>query len=117
MDILGKLGAFAPGGKSGGDATALEEMRGLIAAISHSQAVIEFCLDGTILTANDSFLHALGYTLSEIQGKHQSLFVEPAFRESAEYRAFWAKLGRGEYDDAVYKPLGKIDRRSGADSN
>jgi methyl-accepting chemotaxis protein len=90
--------------------TALDELRGQIAAINKSQAVIEFALDGTILTANENFLDALGYTLSEIQGKHHRLFVDPAYRESADYRAFWAKLARGEYDAAVYKRLGKGGR-------
>lgn len=51
------------------------------------QAIIEFEFDGTILTANDSFLCALGYSLLEIEGKHHSPFVELAFRESSEYRA------------------------------
>jgi methyl-accepting chemotaxis protein len=107
MSIIGKFGAILSGGRSVGDNSAFDDMRGQIAAINKSQAVIEFGLDGTILTANDNFLHALGYTLSEVQGKHHSLFVEHAFRESAEYRAFWAKLGRGEYDAAAYKRIGK----------
>jgi methyl-accepting chemotaxis protein len=86
---------------------AFDEMRGQIAAINRSQAVIEFDLDGTILTANDNCLHALGYALNEIQGKHHSLFVEPSYRGSAEYGAFWAKLRRGNYDTAVHKRIGK----------
>jgi len=111
MSIFGKsFGAPGSGGNSAGDASSLDDLRGQIAAINKSQAVIEFGLDGTILTANDNFLRALGYTLSEIQGKHHSLFVDPAFRDSAEYRTFWAKLGRGEYDAAVYKRLGKGGR-------
>ena len=57
-------------------------------AISKSQAVIEFDMDGKIITANQNFLDALGYRLEEIQGKHHSMFVTPAMRESAEYRAF-----------------------------
>lgn len=65
------------------------------AAISRSQAVIEFDPAGNILTANQNFLKALGYSLAEIQGKHHSMFVEPAMRDSAAYREFWAALGRG----------------------
>ena len=61
------------------------------AAISKSQAVIEFEMDGTIITANQNFLGALGYRLEEIQGKHHSMFVAPDVRESAEYREFWAE--------------------------
>src|SRR5215475_1302170 len=76
-------------------------------AISKSQAVIEFNLDGTIVTANQNFLSAMGYTLPEIAGKHHSMFVEPALRESAEYREFWERLRRGEHQSAEYKRLGK----------
>jgi methyl-accepting chemotaxis protein len=83
---------------------------GKIAAIGRSQAVIEFNLDGTIITANDIFLSVLGYTLAEIEGKHHSLFVEPATRDSAAYREFWASLNRGEYQAAEYKRIGKGGR-------
>ena len=78
-----------------------------VEAISKSQAVIEFNPDGTIVTANENFLKTLGYSLGEIQGKHHSMFVEPAMRESAAYREFWAKLNRGEYQSAEYKRIGK----------
>ena len=83
------------------------EDAGKIEAILRAQAVIEFTMDGTIITANENFLKTLGYTLAEIQGKHHSMFVEPAMRESAEYREFWAKLNRGEYSAAEYKRIGK----------
>jgi methyl-accepting chemotaxis protein len=77
------------------------------AAISRAQAVIEFNLDGSIITANENFLNALGYSLSEIQGKHHSMFVAPAERDSAAYREFWAALNRGEFQAAEYKRIGK----------
>ena len=80
---------------------------GQIEAIRKSQAVIEFDLDGTILTANDNFLKTVGYSLGEIKGKHHSMFVEPAHKNSAEYKAFWDALGRGEYQAAEYKRIGK----------
>jgi methyl-accepting chemotaxis protein len=83
------------------------DLSGKIEAIGRSQAVIEFNLDGTIITANDNFLQTLGYTLPEIQGKHHSMFAEPAYVASPEYKAFWAKLGRGEYDAGQYKRIGK----------
>jgi methyl-accepting chemotaxis protein len=80
------------------------------AAISRSQAVIEFNLDGTIVTANENFLKTIGYSLAEIQGKHHSMFVEPALRDTAAYREFWQSLGRGEYRSAEYKRIGKGGR-------
>jgi methyl-accepting chemotaxis protein len=83
------------------------DLAGQIAAIGKSQAVIEFNMDGTIITANDNFLRVLGYSLSEIKGKHHSMFVEAAERDSAAYREFWASLNRGEYQVAEYKRIGK----------
>ena len=81
--------------------------KALVAAISRSQAVIEFTLDGTILTANDNFLKTLGYALGEIQGKHHGMFVDPSEHDGAAYRDFWAALRRGEYQAAEYKRIGK----------
>jgi methyl-accepting chemotaxis protein len=79
-------------------------------AISRSQAVIDFKLDGTIVTANENFLNALGYSLDEICGKHHSMFVEPAVRDSDDYREFWAKLGQGEFQAGQYRRIGKGGR-------
>ncbi len=83
------------------------DLLGQVNAIGKSQAVIEFNLDGSIITANANFLDALGYTLGEIQGKHHSMFVEPSFRDSPEYAAFWRKLAAGEYQADQYKRIGK----------
>jgi methyl-accepting chemotaxis protein len=80
---------------------------GQIAAIGKSQAVIEFNMDGTIVTANENFLATLGYSLAEIQGKHHSMFVDPAERASADYREFWARLNRGEYQAGEYRRFGR----------
>ncbi|MGZ5538059.1 MAG: methyl-accepting chemotaxis protein [Chthoniobacterales bacterium] len=80
---------------------------GIVAAINRVAAVIEFSLDGTILDANDNFLSLMGYTLDEIKGKHHALLVEPHYAQSAEYKAFWEKLARGEFDAAGYKRIGK----------
>jgi len=80
---------------------------GQITAIGKSQAVIEFNTDGTILTANANFLNAMGYRLDEVQGKHHSMFVEPSYRDSTEYRLFWDQLNRGEFQAAEYKRIGK----------
>lgn len=80
---------------------------GQVSAISKSQAVIEFEMDGTIITANENFLGVLGYTLDEIQGQHHRMFVETAYGNSADYREFWAKLNRGEYISDAFKRVGK----------
>jgi methyl-accepting chemotaxis protein len=83
------------------------EDAGKISAIGRAQAVIEFQLDGTIITANENFLATVGYRLEEIQGKHHQIFVAPAEHDSAAYREFWAKLSRGELQSGEYKRIGK----------
>ena len=83
------------------------DFAGQLGAIGKSQAVIEFSMDGRILTANENFLKALGYGLDEIVGRHHSMFADAAHAASAEYRAFWEKLGRGEFDAGQYKRIGK----------
>lgn len=82
------------------------EDEGKIAAISKAQAVIEFSLDGTILTANENFLKTLGYSLSEIQGKHHRMFCDGHYAGTPEYQQFWAKLNRGEFDSGRYMRKG-----------
>ena len=79
---------------------------GMLEAINKVQAVIEFDLDGTIRQANGNFLNAVGYSLDQVQGRHHSMFVEPAQAASHDYRAFWDKLGRGEFDAGQYKRIG-----------
>ena len=93
--------------RSSGTKVSQQELLGIYAAINRAQAVIEFALDGTIVTANDNFLNAMGYTLEEIRGKHHSMFVDPAFRSSDEYRVFWERLGHGEYEAGEFKRIGK----------
>ena len=80
---------------------------GQIDAINKAQAVIHFNMDGTIIDANENFLNTLGYNLSDIQGKHHSMFVETAYGASAEYKEFWKKLNHGEFQTAEYKRIGK----------
>ena len=86
------------------------EDAGKMAAIDRAQAVIEFQLDGTIITANENFLKTMGYSLDEVRGQHHSMFAEPALKTSAAYRDFWATLNRGEYLAGEYKRLGKGGR-------
>ena len=81
-----------------------------LAALSKSQAMIEFTPDGTIVTANENFLDALGYTLADIKGQHHRIFVDPAYAQGAEYAEFWRRLGRGEFNAGEYKRLGKGGR-------
>jgi len=69
--------------------------------------VIEFELDGTIITANDNFLTVLGYTLAEVKGQHHRMFVDPDDAGRPEYAAFWDQLRRGEYVAKEFRRIGK----------
>lgn len=84
-----------------------DETKATLEALSRSQATIEFKPDGTILTANQNFLTALGYTIDEIKGRHHGMFVDPAYRNSPEYSEFWQKLQRGEFQSAEFKRIAK----------
>lgn len=83
------------------------EFEGKMIAISKAQAVIEFNLDGTIINANENFLLTTGYSLNEIQNRHHRIFCDPAYANSNEYRLFWEKLNRGEFDSGEYQRFGK----------
>jgi methyl-accepting chemotaxis protein len=82
-----------------------------LAAISKSQAIIEFALDGTVLTANENFLETMGYTLDEVRGQHHRIFVDPTYAQSTEHAEFWRRLGRGEFASGEYLRLGKGGKR------
>jgi len=81
--------------------------KGQITAINKAQGVVELGMDGTIRSANDNFLRAMGYSAEEVQGRHYNMFVEPSTHASAEHRAFWDKLGRGEYEAGRVKRIAR----------
>ena len=85
----------------------IAEYEGMVRAIQRAQAVIEFDLDGKVLSANENFLRIFGYTLEEIVGKHHRIFCEPGYAESADYARFWQKLARGEYVADEFKRVSK----------
>ena len=78
-----------------------------IRAVDRAHAIIEFDLQGIILTANENFLTTMGYSLEEIQDKHHRIFVEPSYASSQEYQDFWDTLARGEFHAGEYRRLGK----------
>ena len=83
------------------------DYQGQISGINRVQGIIEFDLTGKIIAVNENFAHTTGYSEKEMVGNHHSMFVEPAYRTSHEYKAFWEKLNRGEADVAQYKRIGK----------
>jgi methyl-accepting chemotaxis protein len=88
----------------------IDVLRGEINAINRVQAVIHFDLSGNVIEANQNFLQAMGYTLGEIQGRHHSMFVDPAYARSSEYEDFWRKLRSGEFVSAEFKRIAKGGR-------
>ena len=83
------------------------ESKTVLEALGRSQAIIEFNLDGTIITANENFCRALGYDLNEIKGKHHRIFCDPAYTATQDYRDFWAMLNRGQFESREYKRIRK----------
>ncbi len=83
---------------------------GKIAAIDRAQAIIEFATDGTVITANDNFLKAMGYTLAEIKGQHHRMFCDPDYVASQDYDRFWQRLAAGELIADEFRRIGKNDR-------
>ncbi|AZL70569.1 PAS domain S-box protein [Pseudomonas oryziphila] len=81
------------------------EHESLIKALMRSTAVIEFNLDGQVLTANDRFLQGMGYSLEQVRGKHHRMFCDPEEANSPEYKAFWEKLRRGEFVAERFKRI------------
>ena len=86
------------------------EDAGQLAAFSRAQAIIEFNLDGSIITANELFLNSVGYKLDEIRGKHHSIFLPPAERNTPAYKNFWLSLKSGRYQHGEFKRIAKDGR-------
>ncbi len=81
--------------------------RRVLKALGRSQAIVEFEPNGKVIAANENFCRLLGCEPAEIKGKHHSQFVDPETAKSPDYKAFWARLGRGEFDAGEYKRIGK----------
>ncbi|MDW6094658.1 methyl-accepting chemotaxis protein [Vibrio rhizosphaerae] len=86
---------------------ASREHEDMIAALLRSTAVIEFDLNGHVLTANDNFLRTMGYKKEQIIGKHHRIFCEPELYNSPEYEDFWRELKRGNFISDRFKRIDK----------
>lgn len=87
--------------------TRRQEQESMVNAISRSMAIIEFNMNGEIITANENFLAATHYALHDIQGQHHRIFCESSLSDSSEYAGFWASLNRGEFQSGRYKRVDK----------
>lgn len=88
------------------DKLALLEAQARLAAISKSQAIIEFDPQGHVLHANDNFLQAMGYRLDEVVGQHHRLFVARE-DQNADHEAFWQSLRDGRYQSREFRRINK----------
>ncbi|RVU06489.1 PAS domain S-box protein [Novosphingobium umbonatum] len=86
------------------------EYEAKVNAIGRALAVIEFDMDGNVLSANENFLRAMGYSLRELVGQHHSMFCSPDYIRTSEYADFWLKLNRGEQHSGRFHRVGKYDR-------
>jgi len=92
------------------DVTDARLNEGKMNALQVSQAIVEFDTSGNFITANKNFLAVMGYSIAELAGQHHSLFVEPAYRNSDEYRQFWERLNRGETISEKFRRVAKGSR-------
>ncbi len=96
--------------QSAGRAGASEDLENKMTAIQRSQAVIEFNLDGTIITANPNFTSTMGYSLAEIVGAHHRMFVDPDEVRSQDYLDFWRDLNDGRFVARKFRRVAKGGR-------
>jgi methyl-accepting chemotaxis protein len=81
--------------------------QGQLEAIHKAQAVVEYAMDGTVISANENFLRATGYSIEEIRGKHDRQLAGGAATQSDAAARLWEKLRRGEFDAGLYRGAGK----------
>jgi methyl-accepting chemotaxis protein len=83
------------------------EVAAKLHALDRNLAIIEFTVDGKIIAANSKFLDAMGYTTAALRGKHHSMFLDPGVQDSEEYKTFWDRLRRGEFQTAEFRRIAR----------
>jgi len=106
-DVLQTMTGMASENDSDEQKLTTADFQGQIEGINLSQAVIQFHPDGTIISANDNFLNAIGYSASEVTGQHHRIFVEQGYKDSVEYQTFWRDLAAGQSRVGEFKRIGK----------
>jgi methyl-accepting chemotaxis protein len=104
------MGLFGGTNKKKLTESRLKDVDNKLAAISKSQALIEFNLDGTVIMANQNFYDVMGYTASEVEGRHHSQFMDPSDAAAQEYRDFWHDLNQGKFVARKFRRLAKGGR-------
>ncbi|QMS75534.1 methyl-accepting chemotaxis protein [Aeromonas veronii] len=78
----------------------LLSQQAVVTALDRSLAVIEFTPGGEVIAANGNFLHTMGYTLAQVQGKHHRIFCDDQFYRDQPH--FWDELGRGQFKSGLF---------------
>ncbi|MFM4982355.1 methyl-accepting chemotaxis protein [Aeromonas veronii] len=78
----------------------LLSQQAVVTALDRSLAVIEFTPGGEVISANGNFLHTMGYTLAQVQGKHHRIFCDDQFYRDQPH--FWDELGRGQFKSGLF---------------
>ncbi|WP_429013859.1 methyl-accepting chemotaxis protein [Aeromonas veronii] len=78
----------------------LLSQQAVVTALDRSLAVIEFTPGGEVIVANGNFLHTMGYTLAQVQGKHHRIFCDDQFYRDQPH--FWDELGRGQFKSGLF---------------
>lgn len=87
--------------------TRVSELQSKNDLVEQTFAVIQFTTDGIITYANKNFLNTVGYTIEEIRGQHHSMFVDPEYRSSQEYKEFWNILRAGRFHSGEFRRIGR----------
>lgn len=87
-----------------------QDIQNTLDALNKSQALVEFNLDGTVLTANENFLKVFGYSIDEIKGKNHKIFCDPQVLSSLQYKHLWDKMTQGEFCSAEVKRINKAGK-------
>jgi methyl-accepting chemotaxis protein len=105
--LRGRRGEMMAAKKAQKTGATRNDLNAVYEALDRVQAIIEFDLDGKIITANENFLRTFGYDAKEIVGQQHRMFCDPQYAASPEYVEFWKKLARGEIIESEFKRFAK----------
>ena len=96
-----------PAAETSSDKQISDNEDGIVDAINRVQAIIEFNVDGTILSANENYLACTGYSLDDLKGQHHRMLCDPKHAGSEDHQDFWLELSMAQSTTGEYKRVGK----------
>lgn len=72
----------------------IEQRDGLLAAIGRTRAMVEYDMDGNILSANETFLSMTGYAAADLKGRKFDTLRDPASADDSAH--IWSRLSDGD---------------------